>query len=262
MTRAFSFVVDARRSSSAYEQSVSAAARGAVAAHISEDVSPLVTQKMSRFHMNSGASRTSNGQGHPAIAVSRPNGHIHGSSATTPVIRGSICASITAAAPPNECPTHATRERSILPRNGERSSNESSTVFSSACAKSSARHRACSCRNRHQFRGSLSFGMSYPRKSAVLPSGYKTKAASCGWSTATTMWPQLAISCNSAEFCSFTPVKECEKSTTGNPELPVSSSSAPSSSSASAPYFSRRVRARGGSATGASSMASIFTRRK
>ena len=172
---------------------------------------------MSRFHMNSGASNTNSGHGHPAIAVSRPRGHIHGSSATTEVIRGSICASITAAAPPNECPMQEMRLKSIFPRKGDASSYDSSTVRSSACAKSSARHRACSCRNRHQFRGSLSFGMSYPRKSAVEPSGYRTSAASCGWSTATTMWPQLAISCNKALFCSFTPVKECEKRTTGNP---------------------------------------------
>ena len=206
---------------------------------------------MSRFHMNSGASNTSSGHGHPAIAVSRPRGHIHGSSATTEVIRGSICASITAAAPPNECPTQATRLRSIFPLKGESSSKESSTVRSSACAKSNARHRACSCRNRHQFRGSLSLGMSYPRKSAVDPSGYRTSAASCGWSTATTTCPQLAISCNKAEFCSFTPVKECEKSTTGNPFENVS---------VSASFLVTKTR--GGSATGASSTASIFTSRK
>ena len=130
--------------------------------------------------MNSGASNTSNGHGVPAAARSRPNGHIHGSNNTALVILGSICASITAAAPPKECPMTDTRERSIFRNNGWSGSEFASTIRSSACARSNARQRACSCRNLHQFLGSSSRGMSYPRKSAVDPSGYSTNAASCG----------------------------------------------------------------------------------
>ena len=87
---------------------------GAVAAHSIDDISPLFTQKMSLSHKNSGASSTSSGHGAPVIVDSLPSGHIHGSMSTTLVILGSICASIKHAAPPNECPTHATRVRSTF----------------------------------------------------------------------------------------------------------------------------------------------------
>ena len=174
---------------------------------------------MSRFHRNSGASNTTHGHGTPISVASLPSGHIHGSNSTADVMRGSICARITAAAPPNECPSAHTRVRSILRCNGDAGSPAAYTTLSSACARSNALHRACSCRNRHQLRGSDSLGMSYPRKSAVLPSGYRTNAASCGWSTATTTCPQLASSCSSALFCSFIPVNEWLKRTTGNPPL-------------------------------------------
>ena len=85
--------------------------------------------------------------------------------------------------------------------------------------------------------------MSYPRKSAVDPSGYSTSAASWGWSTATTMWPHDASSWSRLEFCSFMPVKECEKSTSGKPSVMPSSEDD----------------AKGGSATGTSTRASIRT---
>ena len=75
---------------------------GAVAAHNALDISPLFTQKISRSHRNSGASSTNSGHGAPVSVVSLPSGHIHGSISTTLVIRGSICASIRHAAPPNE----------------------------------------------------------------------------------------------------------------------------------------------------------------
>ena len=153
---------------------------GAVAAHSSDDISPLFTQKMSLSHRNSGASSTSSGHGAPLTVDSFPSGHIHGSISTTLVILGSICASIRHAAPPNECPTAATRVRSTFLCSGLSGSPLASTILSSACARSSARHRACSCLNRHQFLGSDSIGMSYPRKSAVDPSGYSTSAASWG----------------------------------------------------------------------------------
>ena len=136
-----------------------------------ELISPFVTQKMSLSHINSGASNTSVGHGTPALALSLPSGHIHGSSRTTLVILGSICASIVAAAPPNEWPTHATRVKSTFSNSGCVGSDAFSSTRSNACARSRARHRACSCLNRHQFRGSASRGMSYPRKSAVDPSG-------------------------------------------------------------------------------------------
>ena len=146
--------------SSSYAPSPSPAALGAVAAQSRLDISALVTQKMSRSHMNSGASNTSNGHGVPAAAHSRPSGHIHGSSNTALVILGSICASITAAAPPKEWPMTDTRERSTLRNNGDSGSELASTTRSNACARSNARQRACSCRKRHQFLGSSSRGMS------------------------------------------------------------------------------------------------------
>ena len=49
---------------------------GAVAAHSSDDISPLFTQKMSLSHKNSGASSTSSGHGAPATVDSLPSGHI------------------------------------------------------------------------------------------------------------------------------------------------------------------------------------------